>query len=445
MGLTALFPTTFSVVIFVSYMGLFINQGLLITASKNAQNGYNYNMTTVVLLTELLKMLLAIGLFVRSHSFKRYFEEAKKHRRMLLFYTVPAFLYCLYNNLTFVNLSNYDPTSYFLLLQLRVVVTGVVFQILFRKRLSRMQWISLFILTTGCVVKEWGNGHKSKPAPLPQPLVTGASGLHEVGVREIEAEIGQRRFKRIDEGDIPAPIQRLAQPEDGGPAPHQQNGIVAMAALDTPDNVGTKQQQKQLAKVEAALDTADGSVWSMSDLLSSMSGDRSSLLNVFFILILVQVFCSCFAGVYNEYLLKSLGSDMDVQLQNSFMYLNSIIFNVFVLAATGQLGNAVSSENVAAIFSIRVFPIVLNNALIGIVTSLFLKTLDSIVKVFASALELIFTALLSWLFFGFAIDGYTVIAIGFVSLAIYLYAKNPVQSPQPATLPVVVAKDSNQQ
>ena len=39
-------------------------------------------------------------------------------------------MYCLYNNLQFTNLANYDPTTYFLLLQFRVVVTGVVFQVI---------------------------------------------------------------------------------------------------------------------------------------------------------------------------------------------------------------------------------------------------------------------------------------------------------------------------
>ena len=38
-------------------------------------------------------------------------------------------LYCIYNMLTFVNLRAFDPTTYFLLLQLRVVVTGVMFQV----------------------------------------------------------------------------------------------------------------------------------------------------------------------------------------------------------------------------------------------------------------------------------------------------------------------------
>ncbi|KAJ4447125.1 hypothetical protein ANN_09126 [Periplaneta americana] len=48
---------------------------------------------------------------------------------VMMLYFVPAFLYCLYNNLAFVNLSAFDPTTYYLLLQFRVVVTGIVFQV----------------------------------------------------------------------------------------------------------------------------------------------------------------------------------------------------------------------------------------------------------------------------------------------------------------------------
>lgn len=72
----------------------------------------------------------------------------------MLKYFIPSFLYCLYNNLTFVNLSSYDPTTYFLLLQFRVVITGVVFQMLFNKRLTRHQWFSLILLTFGCIIKQ---------------------------------------------------------------------------------------------------------------------------------------------------------------------------------------------------------------------------------------------------------------------------------------------------
>ena len=48
---------------------------------------------------------------------------------VLCLYMIPAALYCLYNNLQFTNLASYDPTTYFLLLQMRVVVTSILFQV----------------------------------------------------------------------------------------------------------------------------------------------------------------------------------------------------------------------------------------------------------------------------------------------------------------------------
>lgn len=73
---------------------------------------------------------------------------------VLFLYMVPALLYCLYNNLAFVNLSIFDPTTYFILLQLRVILTGIVYQCLFKKDLSKIQWLSLVLLTIGCMIKE---------------------------------------------------------------------------------------------------------------------------------------------------------------------------------------------------------------------------------------------------------------------------------------------------
>lgn len=49
-----------------------------------------------------------------------------------------------------------------------------------------------------------------------------------------------------------------------------------------------------------------------------------------------QVFSSCFAGVYNEFLLKDTGVDVHIMMANVFMYLNSIICNVLVLTFRGE-------------------------------------------------------------------------------------------------------------
>lgn len=84
-----------------------------------------------------------------------------------------------------------------------------------------------------------------------------------------------------------------------------------------------------------------------------------------------------------------------------------------------------------------VIVLIVNNALIGITTSLFLKNLNSILKTFASALELVFTAVLTFLVFGIPIKPNTWIAIMVVSYSIYLYSKHPVVNKTPPSEPLL--------
>lgn len=70
-----LFPSKMSFCVFIAYMALFINQGLLVTASKNSKNTFNYNPITVVLLTELLKMIISSCVYLKSFSFKQMLQE----------------------------------------------------------------------------------------------------------------------------------------------------------------------------------------------------------------------------------------------------------------------------------------------------------------------------------------------------------------------------------
>ena len=64
---------------------------------------------------------------------------------------VPALLYCFYNNLAFTNLAIFDPTTYFMFMQTRLLLTGIIYQFLFKRKLSGKQWISLLILTLGMI------------------------------------------------------------------------------------------------------------------------------------------------------------------------------------------------------------------------------------------------------------------------------------------------------
>ncbi|XP_028968957.1 UDP-galactose transporter senju [Galendromus occidentalis] len=308
-----IFPTRFSALIFVGYIVFFIAQSILVKASQTNRS-YSYNVTCVVMLTELLKLVLSTVLYLKDHNFPTLCCEVSKYRKVLLLYFVPALLYCFYNNLAFRNLQHFDPTTYNLLMQFRVVITGIVFQVLFEKRLSGQQWFSLCLLTFGCIIKQFS--------------VTGESTQ-------------------------------------------------------------------------------------ASDML-----------------------CSCLAGVYNEFLLKDTGADLHIMIHNLFMYLDSIVCNLVVLAWNGQTSELVNAESLRHIFGEPiVLLIIANGALCGIIVSVFLRNLNSILKTFAGALDLSFTAVLCWFIFSIPIDMPTIVAISIVSIATYLYSQNPVVNKVKETKP----------
>ncbi|CRL00784.1 CLUMA_CG014038, isoform A [Clunio marinus] len=318
-----------NVLIFISYMSLFIAQGIFVTASQEKNYTYKYDTVTLVFLTEALKLFVSSVLYCREHTFKSLLLNIVKGSKLFALYFLPAFLYCLYNNLAFHNLSVFDPTTYYLLLQFRVVITGILFQIVFKKYLSRNQWLSLFLLTLGCMIKQ------------------------------------------VNFGDMPV--------------------------ITETQNVN--QPQKNLVGIDLSINA---------------------------IFIFIQVICSCLAGVYNEYLLKGKGQDVNIYIQNIFMYIDSIICNGLLLLVQGNILNAFSGDNLIEIFKPGVILIAINNCCIGIVTSFFLKYMNSILKTFASAFELLFTAILCWILFSIPIYINTFLAITIVSFAAYLYSMTPV-------------------
>lgn len=155
-------------------------------------------------------------------------------------------------------------------------------------------------------------------------------------------------------------------------------------------------------------------------------------------LLCFQTICSCLAGVYNEYLLKRQGTDINIFVQNVFMYIDSILCNAAAIAILSILKSDFSDifndAKINATLQPIVMLIILNNALIGIITSFFLKNLNSILKTFASSMELIFTALLCWMLFNIPVYTNTVISIAMISFAVILYSRSPVQNIQPKNM-----------
>ncbi|TYZ68076.1 hypothetical protein PybrP1_010018 [[Pythium] brassicae (nom. inval.)] len=149
--------------VFVTYMALWVGYGLLNELAK--RHGVRFNSTSAVVLQSLLKLAIAAYMFLTTDARDRgglrarwgfLLRQVAAHRALLLRYVVPAGLYVLYDVLSYVNLRQFDAPTYFLLLQFRMVVTGVLHQFMFQRRLNRNQWTSLAVTTLGCAVKTLG-------------------------------------------------------------------------------------------------------------------------------------------------------------------------------------------------------------------------------------------------------------------------------------------------
>ncbi|KAE8880566.1 hypothetical protein PF005_g5057 [Phytophthora fragariae] len=313
--------------IFVTYMGLWVSYGLLNELAK--RESVRFNSACAVVLQSVLKLLLASYMYLTADTqateplgarIRFMVTQAQEHRNLLLLYFIPSGLYVVYDVLSYVNLRAFDAATYFLLLQFRLVVTGILHQMMFSKKLNRNQWVSLGVTTVGCAIKTLGSQDPNASAKL---------GAHA-------------------------------------------NGPTLMA----------------------------------------------------YGLLMVQMLSSTFAGVYNEVLLKKQAS-IPVNLQNVFMYIDSIVCTMGMLALglTGQTAQeALTMANFSVLFTPYVLPMVLIMSFIGVVTSLFLKQLDSIRKAIASALELVFLPLLSAVLFGQPLTLYTMAAVCFVGFGVYIYS-----------------------
>jgi len=318
--------------IFLLYMGLWIAFGLLNHHAKSSN--VKFNSATAVMMQSLLKIILSVFLFIRQDGTGRdLLKQAAKHKAVFLLYVIPSSLYAVYDVLSYVNLRNFDPTTYYLLLQLRLAVTAIIHQVMFKKKLNRNQWIAVLITTAGCIIKTIGD------------------------------------FASAGKGN----------------------------------------DEDATSSTSAEGNAAKGNQFS-----ARMYG-----------LLLVQILSGTAAMVYNELLLKKR-SFIPVNMQNLFMYLNSVGFllGMLLLGLTGQsISEAIQLENLQVMLHPDVLAMVVIMAVIGPTTGAFLKLLDSVRKGIASALILVVLPIFSLALFGIPIVSHLLLAMVMVSLGIYLYSK----------------------
>lgn len=115
-------------------------QGLLVTASKRSDGSFEYNANTVVLLSELTKLIFALVCLPRG---------TQLHWKVSLPFAIPAILYAIQNNLVFVALQHLTPSEYQVLNNTKLMTTSIVYRFFMGRHLRILQWFALTLLALG--------------------------------------------------------------------------------------------------------------------------------------------------------------------------------------------------------------------------------------------------------------------------------------------------------
>jgi len=149
-----MFPTKMSFIVWIIYMVLIINYGLITQWTKNDKGEYDYDPAVMMIIIEGAKLVISAGVTIYNNGLLGSLKIVVEQRKVLLLYTIPAGLYAIYNNLSFVNLRNYPPAVYSLFIEMKLILLGVFYQVVFQRKLSAVQWTSLFILTFSIILKQ---------------------------------------------------------------------------------------------------------------------------------------------------------------------------------------------------------------------------------------------------------------------------------------------------
>lgn len=168
-----------------------------------------------------------------------------------------------------------------------------------------------------------------------------------------------------------------------------------------------------------------GKIYESASAPSSSGAVNWSFVAVF--LVCLQIAANVFSGVFNELLLKEKGA-IGTNLQNMYMYFWTIVLNAVWLSicppglGKSSLTTALRPDNLAHLLNPWIIFSIICLTTIGLVTSLFLKRLDSVRKNIAATMEIFADVGLSRVVFGVAILPSTLVAVILAAAGILLYS-----------------------
>ncbi|XP_077221238.1 CMP-sialic acid transporter 2-like isoform X3 [Tasmannia lanceolata] len=131
------------------------SQAILIVWSKRAGK-YEYSVTTANFSVEALKCALSLAALGRIWKSEGVTEDNKLSTSLdeVIVYPIPAALYLVKNLLQYYIFAYVDAPGYQILKNLNIISTGVLYRIILKKQLSKIQWAAFILLCAGCTTAQ---------------------------------------------------------------------------------------------------------------------------------------------------------------------------------------------------------------------------------------------------------------------------------------------------
>lgn len=144
--------------------------------TRTTSTGEMYFSTTAVFLTEVIKLILSLGMLTKEMGgFTRLknilMEQVVFSPKELLKLSVPSLVYAIQNNMAFVALSNLDAAVYQVTYQLKIPCTALCTVFMLNRSLSRLQWFSVFMLCAGVILVQWKPAEVTKVQIEQNPFI----------------------------------------------------------------------------------------------------------------------------------------------------------------------------------------------------------------------------------------------------------------------------------
>jgi len=326
-----------------------------------------YNTGVAVLIQELIKLPISFFLFSLEVGgpvavLKTIRTDLRERPREWVQLTIPAVLYLITNISIYVGYTHLEAALGMVMYQSKIIFMAVFSVSILSKKISRNQWLAVFILALGVVAAQ---------GLLPMPGAATAAAATATATPVSGATV-----PLILPGPPADKTHRHAHHKSGG----KMRGLVEEMALSQ-------------APVER----------------NRMLGMGAFILGAV---------CTSFASVYFEKMIKS-DSKPSLWLRNIQLASYSA-----VIAIVGICVNDFEEMTIQGPFhgfGMWTWMAIFNNAAGGLLVAVIIKYADNILRSFAQGLAIVFGALGSYVLFDFQLDGSFVLGVALVISAVFLY------------------------